>query len=321
MTFNPTIESLDYRFEDKCEQYGRFSIGPVNRGQGITIGNSLRRVLVSELTGLAITQVQFLNNSENFHEYSTIPGMRETVFEFLLNLKELVLTTNKSLDDFNSETCLLQINGLGIVTAKSIESSSVQLVDPDQYIATITSEKCKIDIEITIEKRQGSKAQLPAKNDSFESSTLPVEPKFIPVKRVNYIIEEYKTSNLARLKKERVVVEIWTDGSISPREALDQSIHQLINLFTALIKSEPKIDEPVVPTKVIPKLPKQTILIEELGLSVRSYNCLKSAQIHTVTDLLDYSRADLLQIKNFGAKSAEEVITVLQNQLGMQLPD
>jgi|TARA_B110000902_G_scaffold230796_1_gene272579 DNA-directed RNA polymerase subunit alpha len=355
MSVTPRLECLQYRIEEQCLHYGRFSIGPIQRGQGITVGNALRRVLVSELSGVAITSIEFLNFDSIIHEFSTLPGVRESVFELLLSLKDIVISKVDSQRVLEPQKCLLSLRGPGVVKANAIQlPDMLQLVDPNQSIATLYSENVFFDLELTIQEGQG--LYVFPKDKRTDIQSIPVESTFVPVKKVHYIVEDYEVGNSEMERCERIMLEVWTNGSIYPIEAIHQGTKVLMDLFTPLLElKEPQEDKlPFVlpysqPTNqtnqtiqtaqtipatlqsnlMSPKnvsvetLPFLTnpILIEDLGLSVRSYNCLKSAHIHTVSDLLDYSKENLLEIKNFGKKSAEEVVEALQNRLGIELPN
>jgi DNA-directed RNA polymerase subunit alpha len=231
---------------------------------------------------------------------------------------------------------LLSLRGPGVVKANAIQlPDMLQLVDPNQSIATLYSENVFFDLELTIQEGQG--LYVFPKDKRTDIQAIPVESTFVPVKKVHYIVEDYEVGNSEMEKCERIMLEVWTNGSIYPIEAIHQGTKVLMDLFMPLLElKEPQEDKlpfvlpstnPQQPNLMSPKnvsvetLPSNQILIEDLGLSVRSYNCLKSAHIHTVSDLLDYSKENLLEIKNFGKKSAEEVVEALQNRLGIELPN
>ncbi len=301
------IECVESKNDTARDQYGKFVLQPLDQGQGITVGNALRRVLLSDLEGSAIVAVRIAGIN---HEFSTIPGVREDVLEILLNLKEVVLK------NYSKEPSIgrLRVQGPSIITASNFElPPDIEIIDTDQYIATICNNNI-LEMEFRIEPGKGY--QIVEKfMDDTSVDFLQVDAIFMPVKKVNYSVEEirYDQSSL----KDRLTLEIWTNGSISPQEAIGQSSTILTNLFNPLKTIHFKSEEENF-------LPEGTrinqILIEELQLSVRAYNCLKRAQIHSVADLLDYSQEDLLEIKNFGQKSAEEVIDALQKRLGINLP-
>ena len=244
------------------------------------------------------------------HEFSTIPGVREDVLEILLNLKEIVLKS------YSKEPSIgrLRVQGPAIVTASDFDlSSEIEIIDPKQYIATICSNNI-LEMEFRIEAGKGYQIVEKFMEDT-SIDFLQVDAVFMPVKKVNYSVEEIRYNNYSL--KDKLTLEIWTNGSISPQEAIGQGSTVLTNLFNPLKTVHFKSEE----EKFLPEGARiNQILIEELQLSVRAYNCLKRAQIHSVADLLDYSQEDLLEIKNFGQKSAEEVIDALQKRLGINLP-
>jgi DNA-directed RNA polymerase subunit alpha len=336
MSVTSRLECLQYRLEEQGLHYGRFSIGPIQRGQGITVGNALRRVLVSELSGVAITNVKFLHFDSIIHEFSTLPGVRESIFELLLSLKSVVISKVNSTSLIEPQKCLLSLRGPGVVKANAIQlPETLQLADPNQYIATLYSEDVFFDLELTIQEGQG--LYVSQQDKQLDIHSIPVESTFVPVKKVHYIVEDYEVGNSELEKCERILLEVWTNGSIYPIEAIHQGAQVLMDLFMPLLELK-ESDEDKLPfilptiTQAQPApiittpgsfetLPPNQILIEDLGLSVRSYNCLKSAHIHTISDLLDYSKQNLLEIKHFGKKSAEEVVQALQNRLGIELPN
>jgi DNA-directed RNA polymerase subunit alpha len=301
------IECIESKNDTVRDHYGKFVLQPLDQGQGITVGNALRRVLLSDLEGSAIVAVRIAGIN---HEFSTIPGVREDVLEILLNLKEVVLKS------YSREPTIgrLRVQGPSIITASNFElPPDVEVIDPSQYIATISNNNI-LEMEFRIEGGKGYKIVEKFMDDT-SVDFLQVDAIFMPVRKVNYFVEEvrYDQSSL----KDKLTLEIWTNGSISPQEAIGESSTILTNLFNPLKTIHFKSEEESF-------LPEGTrinqILIEELQLSVRAYNCLKRAHINSVADLLDYSQEDLLEIKNFGQKSAEEVIDALQKRLGINLP-
>lgn len=302
------IECLDTNGEDTQSRYSKFVLEPLDRGQGTTVGNALRRVLLSNLEGTAVTSVRIAGVN---HEFATIPGVREDVLEILLHMKEIVFKSYSA----QSQIGRLLIQGPATVTSGNFElPPEVEVVDPNQYVATLTS-GAKLEMEFRIERGKGYRSVSRNRDESGALDFLQIDAVFMPVKKVNYSIEEVRVDG--SLEKDRLVMEIWTNGSLTPQESLSQAASILVDLFNPLkdITLEAMKDEPVEdedPTSQIP--------IEELQLSVRAYNCLKRAQINSVADLLDYSQEDLLEIKNFGAKSAEEVIEALQTRLDITLP-
>jgi DNA-directed RNA polymerase subunit alpha len=331
MNVTPKLECLDLRIEELCSYYGRFRFGPLRRGQGITVGNALRRVLLSELSGVAITGVRFINTDSIVHEFSTVPGIKESVFEILLHLKEAVISKPTSMTEMEPQKCSFVLQGPGRVNVQAIPlPAGLEFVNPNQYLATVYSESAAFPLELTIEFGKGGSSLLKKEVMEF----IPVESTFVPVKKANYIVEDMEVTRSEMERRERIIFEIWTNGSVSPQEAISEGAQQLMELFIPLLEEPPEVDPsfrfasslsdsetPPYRTDLSPEtVTPNEILIEDLGLSVRSYNCLKRAQIHTVSDLLDYSQQNLLEIKNFGSKSAEEVAQALQNRLGIELP-
>jgi DNA-directed RNA polymerase subunit alpha len=299
-------EHAESRVEEARDHYGKFIIQPLEPGQGITIGNALRRVLLSDLEGSAIVAVRISGVN---HEFSTIGGVREDILEILLNLKEIVFKTHAK----KSFVGRIKVQGPCIVTAANFDlPSEVEVIDPKQYIATICSSSI-LEMEVKIENGKGY--QLAEKDDNISNNFLLIDAVFMPVKRVNYLVEEIHLDQ--SILKDKLTLEIWTNGSLSPQEALGQGATILTDLFIPLKTASFKPEEEV---PFVEGTRINQILIEELHLSVRAYNCLKRAQIHSVADLLDYSQEDLLEIKNFGQKSADEVIEALQKRLGINLP-
>lgn len=301
------IECIESKTEGTRKQYGRFVLEPLKQGQGITVGNSLRRTILSDLEGTAIVAVRIAGVN---HEFSTITGVREDVLEILLNLKEVVLKSYTN----EPQIGRVRIQGPAVVTTGLFDlPPEIEIIDHRQYIATICNNTI-FEMEFRIEKGRGYRlvdSSIKEKSIDF----LQIDAVFMPVKRFNYIVQEKRTNS--DTIQEKLILEIWTNGSLYPEEAISEGAKILTNLFHPLtninfqpIENENEKNEQRV----------SQVLIEELKLSVRAYNCLKRAQIHSISDLLDYSQEDLLEIKNFGQKSAEEVIEALKNRLGINLP-
>lgn len=302
------IECVESNTERDQSQYGKFLLEPLERGQGTTVGNALRRVLLSNLEGTAVSAVRIAGVN---HEFATIEGVREDVLEILLNMKEVVLKSYSPQPQIGR----LLVQGPTTVTAGRFDlPSEVEAIDPNQYIATV-AEGSTLEMEFRVEKGKGYRAVDRSRDENAALDFLLIDAVFMPVRKVNYSVEDARVGG--SLEKDRLIMEIWTNGSISPQEALSQSASILVDLFSPLkdITIESMLEES--PTEADPT---SQIPIEELQLSVRAYNCLKRAQINSVADLLDYSQEDLLEIKNFGQKSAEEVIEALQKRLGITLP-
>jgi len=295
--------------------YGKYSIGPFVKGQSTTVGNALRRVLLSNLQGIAIIGVRIEGIN---HEFSTITNIKEDVVDILLNLKQIIL---KGSINYNEEPLFarLQTTNIGIVTASNIElPGGIDLVDSSQYIATITN-KANLKMEFLI--AHGQNYITNGKTDyNLPEGFLGVDAIFMPVTKVNFFVETSKNNSTSNL--ETLILEIWTNGSVKPSEALSFSSEILENTFGLL-----KIVETSSPLVTIPETPVlekkgehlETVFIEELELSVRAYNCLKRANVHTLSDLLQYSAEDLLEFKNFGQKSADEVCYNLKRRFDLDL--
>lgn len=301
------VECVESRTERDQSQNSRFVIEPLERGQGITLGNALRRVLLSNLEGSAVTAVRIAGVN---HEFATIPGVREDVLDILLNMKKIVLKSYSSQPQIGR----LLAQGSATVTADQFDlPSEVELVDPNQYVATLSAGST-LEMEFRIERGKGYRTVDRGRDETTALDFLQIDSLFMPVRKVNYTVEDARVGG--SIERDRLIMEIWTNGSLTPQEALSQAADILVDLFNPLkeITFEPSDDD-----EGDEENPANQIPIEELQLSVRAYNCLKRAQINSVADLLDYSQEDLLEIKNFGQKSAEEVVEALQQRLGITL--
>ena len=302
------VDCVESIVEDDQSQYSRFVIEPLERSQGTTVGNALRRVLLSNLEGTSVTSVRIAGAS---HEFSTIPGVREDVLDILLNMKETVLKSYSAQPQIGR----MVVQGPAKVTAANFDlPSEVELISTDQYIASVSAGHT-LEMEFRIERGQGYRAIDRSREETGGVDFMQIDAVFMPVRKVNYSVEGFLDANGD--SKDRLNMEIWTNGSLTAQQAMSEAAAQLVDMFNPLkdVTLEPKRDEDTKeedPTYQIP--------IEELQLSVRAYNCLKRAQINAVSDLLDYSQEDLLEIKNFGQKSAEEVVQALQDHLGIMLP-
>ncbi|QXE46137.1 RNA polymerase alpha subunit (plastid) [Nitzschia inconspicua] len=311
MTTKISIQCLNSDRIESGAYRGQFLINGLKPGQGITIGNQLRRVLLSDLGGTAITAVRIAGIS---HEFSTIPGVREDILEILLNLKGIVFRSDTKSTQFGR----LTIQGPAVVTADLIQlPSALTLINPSHYIMTISTANI-IEIEFKLEYGVGYKLASQTILDEDENY-LQLDTVFMPVQKVDFKIENvYDETNTST---ERLFLDIWTNGSILPKDALKSAAQMTIDLFTLLIKDSDTVETESLPLKT-PSIniePYTNIAIEELQLSVRSYNCLKKAQINTVGDLLQYSPEKLQELKNFGRKSSAEVFSTLKNKLGIIL--
>jgi DNA-directed RNA polymerase subunit alpha len=281
------------------EDFGRFQVEPLERGFGLTLGNALRRVLLSSLAGAAVTQVKV---DGIYHEFATLPGVKEDTTELILNLKQLRL---KSYTDQATQLRLIA-SGPGIVTASDlIYPSEIEIVNPELYLASLDSADARLEMELTVEKGKGFRS-----SDGREPPSLgviPVDAIFSPIRRVNYRVENTRVGE--RTDLDSLIIEIQTDGTISPMDALVQAATLLIeqfSVFTDLQAPRRQADRGSLATGSIPShildMP-----IEQLDLSQRTYNCLKRSQITKVGQVMQMSEDELLSLRNFGQKSLEEL--------------
>ncbi len=289
--------------EALTRKYGKFVLEPLERGFGTTVGNALRRVLLSALEGAAVTTLRI---SDIHHEFSPIPGAREDTTEFILNVKRLRFRMKEDVEE--PVRCHLEVRGAGVVTAADIQCPpEVEVMNPDQYLLTVESDDVDLDIELTVEKGSG---YWPAEErKGLSIGDIPVDAVFSPVTKVAYHVEPTRIGHSSDY--DRLILEIWTDGSIQPDEALRKAARILVDHFALIGQMEPEVfvvEEEEV-WEGIPQSVYDTPL-EELDLSVRSYNCLKRAGISKVGEVLERLRTneqDLLNIRNFGRKSLEEL--------------
>ena len=317
---NISIKCLKSETIESGVNYGQFLIDSLNPGQGITIGNQLRRILLGDLYGTAISAVRIAGVT---HEFSTVLGVREDILEILLNLKGIVVKSKTKDTKFGR----LKIQGPTVITADLIQlPSDLEIINKNHYIATISGPN-NLEIEFKFEYGNGYKLA----DQTFSNKTenfLELDAIFMPVQKVDFKIENVYDNN--NNISERLFLEIWTNGSISANEAIEASIKYVIDLFTSLLCPTPiekvqeiqeieEVQEPKINSSSINIEPYNNLAIEELQLSVRAYNCLKKAQINTVGELLQYSPDKLQELKNFGRKSADEVFAILRNKLGLSL--
>ena len=299
----PNIECLAI---DDTENYAKFVCEPLERGYGVTIGNSLRRILLSSLPGCAITSVKI---DGVLHEFSTIPNVVEDVPELIVNLKNVRL----KFDGNEEKTIRIDFKGEGEVTAGDIKSDgTVEVLNPDLHIATV-SEGGSLVMEMTADRGRGYNSSEQNKKPNQDISVLPIDSIYTPVKKVNYQVENTRVGQTVDYDK--LVIEVWTDGSLKAHEALSLAAKVMtghLELFIDL--SETTKNTQVMIEKEESK--KEKVLemsIEELELSVRSYNCLKRANISTVEDLISKSESEMMKVRNLGKKSFDEVTAKLHS--------
>ncbi len=299
----PNIECLEI---DEANNYAKFVCEPLERGYGVTIGNSLRRILLSSLPGCAITSAKI---EGVLHEFSTIPNVVEDVPELIVNLKNVRLKFNEN------EEKVLRINfkGEGEVTAGDIQTDgTVEILNPDLHIATV-AEGGSLVMEMTADRGRGYNSSEKNKKPNQDISVLPIDSIYTPVKKVNYHVENTRVGQMVDYDK--LTIEVWTDGSLKAHEALSLAAKVMtghLELFIDL--SETTKNTQVMVEKEESK--KEKVLemsIEELELSVRSYNCLKRANISTVEDLISKSESEMMKVRNLGKKSFDEVTAKLHS--------
>jgi DNA-directed RNA polymerase subunit alpha len=292
--------------EESGNLVGHFIMTNLTPGQGLTIGNALRRVLLSNLEGTAITGVRIPGVS---HEFSTIPNIREDILEILLNLKQVILSTTER----NLISGKIRAQGPGIITANCINfDSNVKIVNPNQYIATVSAKKL-IEFDIIANCDVGYQFGEERRNE--KSDFLNIDAVFMPVIKVNYKIHQIYISYNETM--ESLVFEITTNGSLTPEKALSKAAQKLMKWFSLLTNEKDLKPEHLKQQQLSQP---EIILIEELQLPVRAYNCLKRSGINSVDELLKYSQEDIKEIKNFGKKSADEVFQALKNKFNIILP-
>ena len=305
----PNIECVEMSDDGR---YGKFVVSPLERGYGTTLGNSLRRILLSSLPGAAATSIKIEGVQ---HEFSTVPGVTEDVTELILNIKKLALKIHGDLP----KTVYIEAKGAQEITAGDIKrDEDVEILNPDLHIATLNDD-ANLYIEITLSKGRGYVSA--DKNKQAMQpviGVIPVDSIYTPVTKVNYTVENTRVGQYT--DREQLAVELWTNGTIKPDEAVSLAakiMNDLLSLFVDL-SDDAKNTEIIVEKEENKKEKVLEMTIEELDLSVRSYNCLKRAGINTVEDLTNKSEEDMMKVRNLGRKSLEEVINKL-NGLGLYL--
>lgn len=308
----PKIEIAEISEDNR---YGKFICEPLERGYGTTFGNSLRRMLLSSLEGAAITSIRI---DGVLHEFSTIPGVRDDVTNIVLNLKELCLKMT------GNEPRIIRIDVEGekeVTAADIICDADIEILNPDLHIATV-NEDGKLKIEMTVERGRG---YVPADKNKKPDDTIgviPIDSIFSPVKRVNYTVQDTRVGNVTDY--DRLILEVWTDGSLRPEEAVSKAAGILVmhlKLFQNMdgLPEEEEEEEATFPEEEEDDSSKVLdMTIEDLDLSVRSFNCLKRANISTVADLAEKTEDDMMKVRNLGRKSLEEVKKKLE-ELGLTL--
>ena len=298
----PTIEIAEIS-EDK--RYGRFVCEPLERGYGTTLGNSLRRIMLSSLPGAAVSQVKI---DGVLHEFSSIPGVKEDVTEIIMNIKELAIRNNSADDE--PKVAYIEFSGEGVVTAADIQvDQDIQIMNPDLVIAHLNGgADSKLYMELTITKGRGYVSADKNKDADLPIGVIAVDSIYTPVERVNLSIQNTRVGQITDYDK--LTLDVYTNGTLAPDEAVSLAAKVLsehLSLFIDLSEKEDNAKEKVLEMN-----------IDELELSVRSYNCLKRAGINTVEELTNRTPEDMMKVRNLGRKSLEEVLAKLK-ELGLQL--
>ena len=307
----PNIEVAEIS-EDK--KYGKFVVEPLERGYGITLGNSLRRIMLSSLPGAAVSQVKI---DGVLHEFSSVPGVKEDVTEIIMNIKSLAIKNNSETNE--AKTAYIEYEGEGVVHASDIQvDQDIEILNPDQVIATLSGKDTKLYMELTITRGRGYISADKNKNDDLPIGVIAVDSIYTPVERVNVTVENTRVGQITDYDK--LTLDVFTNGTLVPDEAVSLAAKVLsehLSLFIDLSENA-KTAEVMVEKEDDEKEKVLEMSIDELELSVRSYNCLKRAGINTVEELCNKTSEDMMKVRNLGRKSLEEVLAKLK-ELGLSL--
>ena len=307
----PNIEVSEISSDKK---YGRFTLEPLERGYGTTLGNSLRRIMLSSLPGAAVSQIKI---SGVLHEFTTIPGVKEDVTEIVMNIKDLAIRNNSSTDE--PKIAYIDYVGEGVVTAADIQADQdIEIVNPDLVIATLDTKDARLYMELTITRGRGYVSSDRNAPDNLSVGVIPIDAIYTPVERVNIKIENTRVGQITDYDK--LTVEVFTNGAIAPDEAISLAAKVLsehLSLFVNLSENA-KSAEVMVEKDEDDKEKVLEMNIDELELSVRSYNCLKRAGINTVDELINKTPEEMMKVRNLGRKSLDEVFGKLK-ELGLEL--
>lgn len=307
----PNIEVVEISDDKK---YGRFVVEPLERGYGITLGNSLRRIMLSSLPGSAVSQVKIEGVQ---HEFSSIEGVKEDITEIILNIKNLSIRNNSETDE--PKTAYIEYEGEGVVKASDIQcDSDIEIINPDLTIATLSGKKTKLYMELTITNGRGYVSAEKNKTADLPIGVIAVDSIYTPVERVNMSVEDTRVGQVTDFDK--LTLDVWTNGTLAPDEVVSLAAKVLsehLSLFINLSESAKNAEVMVV--KEDDQTEKALVMsIDELELSVRSYNCLKRAGINTVAELTNKTPEEMMKVRNLGKKSLDEVLVKL-DELGLQL--
>lgn len=307
----PNIEVAEISDDKK---YGKFVVEPLERGYGITLGNSLRRIMLSSLPGAAVSQVKI---EGVLHEFSSIEGVKEDVTEIIMNIKSLAIRNNS--DTNEPKTAYIEYEGEGVVKASDIQvDQDIEILNPDITIATLCGKNAKLYMELTITKGRGYVSADKNKSDDLPIGVIAVDSIYTPVERVNMTVENTRVGQITDFDK--LTLDVYTNGTLVPDEAVSLAAKVLsehLSLFIDLSENA-KTAEVMVEKEEDEKEKVLEMSIDELELSVRSYNCLKRAGINTVEELTNKTPEDMMKVRNLGRKSLGEVLAKLK-ELGLQL--
>ena len=308
----PNIEIVEISEDNR---YGKFVVEPLERGYGTTLGNSLRRIMLSSLPGAAVSQIKI---DGVLHEFSSIPGVKEDVTEIIMNIKSLAI--KNSSDTNEPKTAYIEFSGEGVVTAADIQTDAdIEILNPDLVIATLNGgADSKLNMELTITRGRGYVSADKNKNDELPIGMIAVDSIYTPVERVNLAIQNTRVGQITDFDK--LTLDVYTNCTLAPDDAVSLAAKVLsehLNLFIDLSENA-KTAEIMVEKEENEKEKVLEMNIDELELSVRSYNCLKRAGINTVEELINKSSEDMMKVRNLGRKSLEEVLAKLK-ELGLSL--
>lgn len=296
------------------KKYGRFVVEPLERGYGTTLGNSLRRIMLSSLPGAAVSQVKIDGVQ---HEFGTIPGVKEDVTEIIMNIKSLAIKNTSETNE--AKNAYIEYEGEGIVRASDIQADQdIQIMNPDLVIATLNGRDTKLFIELTITKGRGYVGAEKNKTPDTKIGVIPIDSIYTPVERVNVTVEDTRVGQ--QTDYDKLTLDVTTNGTVTPEEAvslaarvLDEHLSVFLDLSETARETEIMVDVQENPTEKALEMS-----IDELELSVRSYNCLKRAGINTVEELCNKTPEEMMKVRNLGRKSLEEVLEKLK-ELGLKL--
>lgn len=296
-------------------KYGKFIVEPLERGYGTTLGNSLRRIMLSSLPGCAVSRIKIEGVQ---HEFSSIPGVKEDVTEIIMNIKELAIRNNGTSNE--QKTAYIEFTGEGVVTAGDIKvDSDLEIVNKDLVIATLSgSQKASLNMELIITSGRGYTGSEKNKSDDMPVGVIAIDSLYSPVERVNITVEDTRVGQITDYDK--LILDVYTNGTLAPDDTVSLAakvMSEHLNLFINLSESA-KRAEVMIEKEEDEKSKIMEMSIDELELSVRSYNCLKRAGINTVAELTDKTPEDMIRVRNLGRKSLEEVIEKLE-ELGLSL--